>query len=383
MGRRPFGVYVHVPWCSSRCGYCDFNTYVPGAIEAASPATFVADAIAEIRIARELMGASDLEVSTVFFGGGTPTLLPAADLVAVLAAVDTEFGLAANAEVTTEANPDTVDTAYFDQLLGGGFNRLSLGMQSASAAVLATLDREHTTGRATQAAREAFEAGFDEVSLDLIYGTPGETNDQWRASIEAALDANPTHISAYSLIVEQGTRMARLVKSGELHESSDDVMAQRYELADEAFTQAGLEWYEVSNWARGGATGSSVCRHNLGYWRNDDWLGIGPGAHSHAGDVRWWNHKHPARCSASLGQGALPVGGFEVLSVADKRVEAVMLGLRLAEGIPIDVVDPQRRGALEGFVEQGLFDGQAYESGRLTLTPRGRLLADYAIRELT
>lgn len=375
-------MYIHVPWCSSRCGYCDFNTYVPGAIEAASPTTFVQDAIDEIALAREQIDA-DVQVSTVFFGGGTPTLLPAADLVAVLAAIDGAFGLASGAEVTTEANPESVDPVYFEELLSGGFTRVSLGMQSSSTQVLTTLDREHTAGRAPQAAREAFAAGFDQVSLDLIYGTPGESDDQWRASVDAALAAEPTHISAYSLIVEQGTKMARLVKSGVLQPTDDDVLARRYEEADRAFSESGLQWYEVSNWARGGADGDSTCRHNMGYWRNDDWLGIGPGAHSHAGNVRWWNHKHPGRCSTQIGEGSMPIAGFEVLTSTDEQLEDVMLRLRLAEGLPVDRIDRDRSGDVQDLLDSGLLDGGAYKHGNLVLTGRGRLLADLVIRRLT
>lgn len=383
MGLRPFGVYVHVPWCSSRCGYCDFNTYVPGAIDGASPRSFVDDALAEIRLIRERQGARHVAVSTVFFGGGTPTLLPAPDLADVLAGIDAEFGLVPGAEVTTEANPESVSPEYFGQLRAAGFTRVSLGMQSASPAVLATLDREHTSGRAVEAAQEAFDAGFEEVSLDLIYGTPGETDDDWRGSIEAALSADPTHVSAYSLIVEQGTKMARLVRSGELVPADDDVLARRYEMADQAFRSAGLDWYEVSNWARGGASGPSVCQHNLGYWHNDDWVGIGPGAHSHVADVRWWNQKHPARCSAALSRGELPIAGSEVLSSADQAVEAVMLGVRLAEGLSLDRVIPGHDGDLVDLITEGLIEPGLYSQGRVALTPQGRLLADLVVRRLT
>lgn len=383
VGTRPFGVYLHVPWCSSRCGYCDFNTYVPGAIEAASPASFVDDAIAEIRIARALMGEQNAKVSTVFFGGGTPTLLPASSLAAVLAAIDDQFGLAVDAEVTTEANPESVNPNYFDELLEAGFTRISLGMQSSAASVLATLDREHTAGRAPQAAREAFAAGFSEVSLDLIYGTPGETDDQWQQSLHDALAAEPTHVSAYSLIVEQGTKMARLVKSGVLEPTDDDVLARRYEWADEAFRQAGLTWYEVSNWARGGPNGFSMCRHNLGYWRNDDWLGIGAGAHSHVAGLRWWNHKHPARCSAQVMAGELPVADFERLTNSEQAVEEVMLRLRLAEGLPVDRIASQHRADVDRLVSEGLLSPADAAAGLLVLTPRGRLLADFVVRSLT
>ncbi|HAM21681.1 MAG TPA: coproporphyrinogen III oxidase [Actinobacteria bacterium] len=383
VGSRPFGIYVHVPWCSSRCGYCDFNTYVPGALESASPNTFVADAIAELGIARDLIGGRAVPVSTVFFGGGTPTLLPADDLVAVLDAIDSQFGLARGAEVTTEANPESVDAKYFDRLRSGGFTRVSLGMQSAASSVLATLDRVHTPGRAVDAARTARASGFDEVSLDLIYGAPGETDEQWRQSIEAALTADPTHISAYSLIVEQGTRMARQVSSGALFPADDDVLAHRYLMADDAFTDAGLEWYEVSNWARGGVDGSSFCRHNMGYWHNDDWWGVGPGAHSHVGNYRWWNHKHPGRCSASLAEGELPIAGSEALTQSDRELEDVMLRLRLAEGLPLDRVNSGQRHRVQELASDGLLDESQLTRGQLVLTRNGRLLADLVVRTLT
>lgn len=383
VGTRPFGVYVHVPWCSSRCGYCDFNTYVPGALGESSPQTFVGDAVAELRMARELMGERDTPVSTVFFGGGTPTLMPANDLAQVLAAIDAEFGLVPGAEVTTEANPESVDPEYFERLLAAGFTRISLGMQSASSDVLATLDRHHTPGRAVAAATEAQRAGFGEVSLDLIYGTPGETDNDWNRSIDAALSASPTHISAYSLIVEPGTRMAREVASGALTPADDDVLARRYEVADEAFTAEGLQWYEVSNWARGGPEGLSTCRHNMGYWHNDDWWGVGPGAHSHVGNVRWWNHKHPGRCSRSLAAGELPVAGSETLTATQRRTEDVMLRLRLAEGLPLDRVMEQRRGELPRLVRDGLVDENQLTHGRVVVTRRGRLLADLVVRTLT
>lgn len=383
VGSRPFGVYVHVPWCSSRCGYCDFNTYVPGALDGASPSTFVDDAIAELRTARRRIGDRDILVETVFFGGGTPTLLAASDLDAVLRAIDSEFGLAPGAEVTTEANPESVNAEYFDHLRAGGFNRVSLGMQSAASSVLATLERAHTPGRAIEAARAARGAGFDEVSLDLIYGTPGETDGDWKASIEAALSAEPTHISAYSLIVEPGTRMARQVGSGVLAAPDDDVLANRYLMADDALGREGLQWYEVSNWARGGPNGPSVCRHNLGYWHNDDWWGIGPGAHSHVGNVRWWNHKHPARCASAIADGDLPVAGSELLTADDRSMEDVMLRVRLAEGLPLDRVNSAARARIPDLVADGLVDESQLTFGRVVLTQNGRLLADLVVRRLT
>lgn len=382
-GQRPFGMYVHVPWCSSRCGYCDFNTYVPGALANVGPATFADDAIAEIRLARSSLGETDVPVSTVFFGGGTPTLLPAVDLGRILTAIKTEFGLADDAEVTTEANPESVSAEYFAELRQSGFNRISLGMQSAVASVLQTLDRHHTPGRAIAAAREAFDAGFEQVSLDLIYGSPEETDSQWQESLDAALSTHPTHISAYSLIVESGTAMGRMVARGDLPAPQEDVLATRYEMADSAIRVAGLDWYEVSNWALGGADGSATCRHNMGYWRSDDWWGIGPGAHSHLAGSRWWNVKHPGTYANRLREGSPPIADFEVVSAQDKNVELIMLGLRLREGIPRSLVAPDRQPHAQNLANEGILDPAELDRGRLVLTERGRLLADFAVRRLT
>ena len=286
-------------------------------------------------------------VQTVFVGGGTPTLLPPADLVRVLQEIDACFGLAPGAEVTTEANPDSVDPASLAALREGGFTRVSFGMQSAAAHVLQVLDRTHTPGRPQAAAREALQAGFDEVSLDLIYGTPGETDDDWKRSLAAARQAGPTHVSAYALIVEDGTALGRAVARGALPAPDDDVLADRYLLAEAALGDLG--WYEVSNWGR-------PCRHNLGYWRGADWWGIGPGAHSHVGGVRWWNAKHPTTWAAALEDGS-PGAGRELLTAEDRRVERVLLEVRLREGLALDVLRPagpdgraalRRRGAAGG-----------------------------------
>ncbi|MDP9433852.1 MAG: radical SAM protein, partial [Actinomycetota bacterium] len=304
LGGAPFGLYLHVPFCRTRCGYCDFNTYTGlGALQG----PFVEAAVEEVRLARRVLGPVDLPVQTVFVGGGTPTLLPPADLVRVLRAVDDEFGLAADAEVTTEANPDSVDPGSLAALREGGFTRVSFGMQSAVPHVLAVLDRTHTPGRPEQAVAEAYAAGFEQVSLDLIYGTPGETDDDWRRSLDAVAAAGPTHVSAYALIVEKGTRLGAQVARGELPAPDDDVLADRYVMADEALgALLPGGWYEASNWG-------VPCRHNLGYWRGGDWWGVGPGAHSHVGGVRWWNGKHPAPYAAALAAGRSPAGGREVL----------------------------------------------------------------------
>ena len=375
--RRPFGFYLHVPFCASRCGYCDFNTYTATELGGGgSQASYADNAVAEVRLARRVLGELDRPVDTVFFGGGTPTLLPAADLGKMLAAVRDEFGLAPDAEVTTEANPESVDPAYLDGLLAAGFNRISFGMQSSSSAVLRILDRQHSPGRALQAAREATSAGFEHVNLDLIYGTPGESLDDWRASLESALSAQPDHVSAYALIVEDGTQLARRIRRGELPMPDDDDLADKYVLADEMLTAAGLGWYEVSNWARSTA---ARCRHNELYWRGDTWWGIGPGAHSHVGGVRWWNVKHPSAYAERIDAGESPAYARETLDDETRRVERVLLEVRLSAGLPLDVLDPEGRAAANQVVADGL---ALMSDDRLVLTDRGRLLADAVVRDL-
>jgi oxygen-independent coproporphyrinogen-3 oxidase len=376
--RRPFGFYVHVPYCASRCGYCDFNTYTATELGgSASQGSYADDAIAEIRLARRVLGDVDRPVATVFFGGGTPTLLPAADLARILGAIRDEFGLAAGAEVTTEANPESVDPAYLETLLAGGFNRLSFGMQSARQHVLRILDRRHTPGRPEQCVADARAAGFEHVNLDLIYGTPGETDDDWRASLDAVLSARPDHVSAYALIVEDGTRLAGRVRRGELPMPDDDVLADRYLMADEAFTAAGLGWYEVSNWA---ADGPARCRHNELYWTGADWWGAGPGAHSHIGGVRWWNVRHPAAFAQRLAAGNSPGQAREVLTPEDRRVERILLELRLSDGVPLEILTEQGRKAAAEAAANGLLE--PLTADRAVLTLRGRLLADAVVRDL-
>ena len=339
-GSRPFSVYIHVPYCATRCGYCDFNTYTSSELGGgASQASYARDAIAELKFARGVLGDVDLPVQTVFFGGGTPTLLPVADLAAMLAAVRELFGLSSDAEVTTEANPESVDARSLEALRDAGFTRVSLGMQSVRPHVLAVLDRVHTSGAPAKRVSEAKAAGFEHVSLDLIYGTPGESDDDWRASLDAAIEAEPDHISAYSLIVEDGTRLAGRVARGELPRPDDDVLADRYLIADELLAAAGFRWYEVSNWSKPGGQ----CQHNLAYWRSLDWWGVGPGAHSHVGGVRWWNVKHPTTYAARISAGVSPGQARECLDAATQRIERVLLGLRLVEGLDLDELDDPGR----------------------------------------
>jgi oxygen-independent coproporphyrinogen-3 oxidase len=281
--------------------------------------------------------------------------------------------------VTTEANPESVTPESLKALAAAGYTRISLGMQSSSARVLEILERRHTAGRAPAAAAEARDAGFEQVSLDLIYGTPGETPDDFAASLDAAIGAGVDHVSAYALIVEDGTRLAARMRRGDLPYPSDDVAADRYLAAEEALSAAGFSWYEVSNWARGPGT---RCRHNLLYWTGGDWWGFGPGAHSHVGGVRWWNVKHPSTYAARLAAGESPGRGRELLSGADRQVEDVMLRLRLADGLPLGVLSPGGRAAAGRALADGLLEEAPFAAGRAVLTLRGRLLADGVVREL-
>ncbi|HET7328134.1 MAG TPA: radical SAM family heme chaperone HemW [Nocardioidaceae bacterium] len=392
---RPLGVYVHVPFCSVRCGYCDFNTYTvselgTGLVTGASQGSYHEAAVAEVGLAARVLHPGPARpVSTVFFGGGTPTLLAADQLVAVLSAVRAELGLAADAEVTTEANPDSVDLDSLRRLREAGFTRVSFGMQSAVPHVLATLDRTHDPERVPQAVAWARTAGFEQVSLDLIYGTPGESLDDWRRSVETALATSPDHVSAYALIVEDGTALARRVRRGAVPAPDDDDLADKYALADDLLADAGLSWYELSNWARGEpsaaggpAAAGARCRHNEIYWAGGDWWGVGPGAHSHIGGVRWWNVKHPAAYAARLADGASPAQAREVLDADTRRVERVLLETRLADGLDTAVLDGPGLKAAARAVDDGLVEAAALAQDRVQLTLRGRLLADAVVRDL-
>jgi oxygen-independent coproporphyrinogen-3 oxidase len=372
-------VYVHVPFCAARCGYCDFNTYTPSELagSGASPDGWLAAVRQELALARSVVGARP--VDTVFVGGGTPSLLGASRLATVLDAVRSTFGLAPGAEVTTESNPESTSPDFFAELAAAGFTRVSLGMQSAAPHVLRVLDRRHTPGRAVAAAREARAAGLAHVNLDLIYATPGETDDDLRASLDAVLAAGVDHVSAYALIVEDGTALARRVARGELPAPDDDVAAARYELLDDALSAAGLRWYEVSNWA---SSDGARCRHNLGYWLDGDWWGLGPGAHSHLAGSRWWNVKHPARYAALLAAGESLEAGREELTEAERAMERVMLRLRLASGLPLALLDPSGRAAAARAATDGLLDPVALVDGVAILTRRGRLLADAVVQAL-
>lgn len=387
---RPLSLYVHVPFCRVRCGYCDFNTYTTGFGEGAEPGDFAPTIRAEAELATRVLadaGWAPRAASTVFLGGGTPTLLDVSELGAILDHLRGSVGIAEDAEVTVEANPDSIDAAGLAALRAAGATRVSFGMQSAVPEVLATLDRTHDPARVPLVVAAARDAGL-EVSLDLIYGAPGETLDQWRRSLEAAISLEPGHLSAYALVVEEGTRMGRMVARGELPTPDPDEEAVKYEAADEMLSAAGYRWYEISNFAKpesgeegiGAADLRRASRHNLAYWRDHDWWGFGPGAHSHIGRYRWWNVKHPGAHAGRLRAGESPAAAGEVLDADSRALEAVMLAIRTVEGVPFDAVPEP--GAVAGLIADGLVDGREALRGRIVLTLRGRLLADRATREL-
>jgi putative oxygen-independent coproporphyrinogen III oxidase len=376
---RPLGIYIHVPFCATRCGYCDFNTYTAaelGSEPGASRASYVDAAIEEIELAARVLGSEAPMISTIFVGGGTPTVLPPDDLGRLVTAVRDRLGLAEDAEVTTESNPESIDAAGLQRLRELGFSRISFGMQSAVPHVLATLDRIHSPGRPQQAIAEAKAAGFANASLDLIYGTPGESAADWQESLDAALAASPEHISAYALIVEDGTRLAARIRRGELPTPDDDDLADKYLMAEEQFSAAGYSAYEVSNWS---TTPANRCRHNLGYWRSHHWWGIGPGAHSHVGGVRWWNVKHPRAYAARLAAGVSPAQARELLSAEQRRVERIMLELRLADGVSTSLLTAAEQDRLADLLARHL---AVVKDHMLILTTHGRLLADAVLREL-
>ncbi len=376
---RTMSAYVHVPFCRVRCGYCDFNTYTATELRGTSQATYIDELVREIEFSGEVLARSGLPeraLTSVFFGGGTPTLLPAEDLVRALELLRAQHRFAPGVEITTEANPDTITADYVEKLAEAGFTRISIGMQSAVSSVLATLDRTHNPASVATAVSLAQQAGL-EVSIDLIYGTPGETLEQWRESLEAAIALGTGHISAYALIVEEGTALERLIRRGELPVPDDDLEADMYELADELLSAAGFDWYEVSNWAKSPEQRSV---HNLTYWQGNDWWGYGPGAHSHIGGVRFWNVKHPAAYAQRLAQGNSPAAGWEQPDSAAVALENVLLGSRIREGIPTTGLEMT---AVASLIADGLIDGTSAINKRLVLSLAGRLRADEVVRRLT
>ncbi|PWH05626.1 coproporphyrinogen III oxidase [Brachybacterium endophyticum] len=382
VGSRDLSVYIHVPFCAVRCGYCDFNTYTATELGGGgSQREYPANAMREmdLTVADDAAhGVTYDRVSTVFFGGGTPTLLPADDLVAMLGHLRSLVPFAEDVEVTTEANPDSVTPESLRTLVDGGVTRVSFGMQSAVRSVLATLDRTHDPERVPQAVAWAREAGLS-VSLDLIYGTPGETLEDVETSVRSALACGVDHLSTYSLIIEGNTAMARRLRHGEIAAPDPDDMADKYEMIDDLAVADGLGWYEVSNFAR---TPEQRCRHNLAYWRGADWWGIGPGAHRHRRGMRAWNVKHPSRYAGLLARDELPVQESEQLSEHDRLLERIMLELRIVDGLAVAEIPEQTRGMLAVHRDRGHLDATALADGRAVLTREGRLLADAVIRDL-
>lgn len=377
----PFGVYLHVPFCRVRCGYCDFNTYTATELRGARQDAYADEVLREIALSASVIDERGPRrpAQTVFFGGGTPTLLPAGDLARMLRGVGDTFGIAAGAEVTVEANPDTMSARVADELAAAGVTRLSIGMQSAVPHVLAALDRTHDPANVSTAVAAARGAGLD-VSVDLIYGAPGESLDDWRRSVDTAVALEPDHVSAYALIIEEGTRLERQIRRGEVPAPDDDLQADMYELADDRLAVAGFSWYEVSNWAR---SADQRSRHNLAYWRGTDWWGYGPGAHSHLAGLRWWNVKHPAAYAQRLAAGDSPAAGRERPDADARRLESVLLRSRIVDGLAIDDLDADARPSVASLIADGLIEGAAAVRGRVVLTRRGRLMADAVVRALT
>ena len=374
--------YIHIPYCVKRCGYCDFNTYTPSELKITEGLAQISNSyidllLMEIKAAKVQVGQS-ANVPSIFFGGGTPSLMQPDDIGRVISAIKSEFTLLPDAEITMECNPDTVTKESLAAFRALGVNRVSFGMQSAVKHVLATLDRTHNPENLLQVTTWAKEVGFSEISVDLIYGTPGESLADWQISIDAALALPITHISAYALIVEEGTKLAAQIKRGEVAQIDDDLTAEKYLVADKAFTAAGFEWYELSNWAKSG----SLSKHNLAYWLGDNWWGAGPGAHSHLNGKRFWNVKHPNLYKERVLANQSPVADSEVLEELQIESERLMLSLRLPSGVDKQSLNELQLAELSSYVESGHLDQANWNQGRATLTLDGRLIADRILRQI-
>lgn len=372
-------LYLHIPFCARRCGYCDFVTYTADELHrdgvVVTHGSYIDAVIAELSLAQQVLGGQP-QIPTIFIGGGTPSLLEPTLIARTLDAVREKFSVVKGVEITIEANPDSVTAEALEIWRRAGVNRISFGMQSAVPHVLTTLDRTHQPENVSKSVRAARSAGFEQVSVDLIYGTPGESLSDWQRSIEEALALESDHISAYALIVEEGTRLAAQVDRGELVMPDDDETATKYEMADQAFSAAGLQWYELSNWSKA----NSQCQHNRAYWLSKDWWGIGPGAHSHVQGVRWWNLKHPGAYASRLAQGHSPAAAREIVSEQSRRWEDILLQLRLREGLDSTLLDQRGSKEAEVWIEQGHLQRHGE---RLVLSLSGRLVADAIARSIT
>ena len=374
--------YIHIPYCSKRCGYCDFNTYTPSELKITSGVNEISSAYIdlanqEIDLAKNKIG-QDITVGSIFFGGGTPSLMQPLDIGKVINKIKSDFHLADSAEITLEVNPDSVDKDKLSQFLDVGINRLSFGMQSAVPHVLKTLDRTHNPENLPKVTGWAKELGFNEISVDLIYGTPGESMQDWQQSIDSALSLPISHISAYALIVEPGTKLAAQIKRGEIEQIDDDLTAEKYLVADKSFSTAGFHWYELSNWAKN----DSKSQHNLSYWNGENWWGIGPGAHSHINGERFWNVKHPNSYKEKIQKNELPIQDSEILQASQIESERLMLSIRLTSGIETKSLNNQQIQDLSTYVKTGHLNQSDWQNGRATLTLNGRLIADRIVREI-
>jgi len=378
----PLSFYIHIPYCVRRCGYCDFNTYTPAELQVSEDLTKISNNHIDLLIAEADLARASVKTSapipTIFFGGGTPTLMEPSDLKRVLQHLEDKFGFAPDIEITIEANPDTVTKEKLAALREIGINRISFGMQSGVEHVLKVLDRTHNPANVSKATNWAREVGFKEISVDLIYGAPAESIEDWQTTIRTALELPISHISAYALIVEAGTKLAGQVKRGEVVIPEDDQTADKYLIADESFSKAGFDWYELSNWSKAG----SECRHNIAYWVGANWWGLGPGAHSHVDGVRFWNVKHPAAYQDRLTTGAEPIQEREILTEEQMASERLMLEIRLKSGIAKSSLTAEQLDALESFRIGGSLDPDMWAAQRVALTQSGRLIADRIVREI-
>jgi oxygen-independent coproporphyrinogen-3 oxidase len=373
--------YVHIPYCVKRCGYCDFNTYTPAELQISDGLSQISNSyidlvIAEIQQAKLAVG--EATVPTIFFGGGTPSLMEPTDIARVITKIKNSFKLSEDCEITLETNPDTVDKQKLAAFKSAGINRISIGMQSAVPHVLSTLDRTHNPQNLSQVTQWASEVGFEDISVDLIYGTPGESLADWQLSIDAALALPINHISAYALIVEDGTKLANAIKRGEIENVDDDLMAEKYLLADQAFTAAGFTWYELSNWSKSGGQSE----HNIAYWLNKNWWGVGPGAHSHLNGMRWWNVKHPNLYKSKISGNESPKLDQELLEPIQIESERLMLSIRLPSGISKDSLSSEQVKTLEPYLDSGALDLDKWGAGSVSLSLTGRLIADRIVREI-
>ena len=373
--------YVHIPYCVKRCGYCDFNTYTPAELQISDGLSQISNSyidlvIQEIEQARLAVG--EATVPTIFFGGGTPSLMEASDIARVITKIKNSFKLRDDCEITLETNPDTVDKQKLAAFKDSGINRISIGMQSAVGHVLKTLDRTHNPQNLPQVTQWAREVGFKDISVDLIYGTPGESLSDWQVSIDAALALPINHISAYALIVEEGTKLANAIKRGEIGNVDDDLTAEKYLMADQAFSKAGFTWYELSNWSK--ANGES--KHNSAYWLNQNWWGVGPGAHSHINGKRWWNVKHPNLYKTKITNNESPVLDQEILEPIQIESERLMLSIRLPSGVSKQSLSNEQLKILQPYVESGALDLNNWSAGSVSLSLNGRLIADRIVREI-